>query len=218
MCNDIVVANDGTAYVTNPLPATSCASSPARRNSRSGRMTRDGMCQANRNWTASPFSPTGRSSPTSSKATGYIALRSTPTAARERSPSCKPRVRFTTPTGCGGSVPISFLMVEGETEGFLDLITIDGDNAKIETVKDGFDGPVSLVQVGEHDLRAGCALEVSPWRRGKKEDPAATVQGVRSQSAAVALNSSRCGPTVDRTGLREFNLLATQQVGLQIKF
>ena len=30
-----------------------------------------------------------------------------------------------------------------------DLVTIDGDNAKIETIKDGFDGPVSLVQVGE---------------------------------------------------------------------
>jgi sugar lactone lactonase YvrE len=41
------------------------------------------------------------------------------------------------------------LMVEGETKGNLDLITIDGDNAKIETIKDGFDGPVSLAQVGE---------------------------------------------------------------------
>ena len=40
-------------------------------------------------------------------------------------------------------------MVEGETKGNLDLITINGDNAKIETVKDGFDGPVSLVQVGD---------------------------------------------------------------------
>ena len=41
------------------------------------------------------------------------------------------------------------LMVEGETKGNLDLITIDGDNAKIETIKGGFDGPVSLVQVGD---------------------------------------------------------------------
>ncbi|MGP0089341.1 MAG: SMP-30/gluconolactonase/LRE family protein, partial [Xanthobacteraceae bacterium] len=40
------------------------------------------------------------------------------------------------------------LMVEGETKGFLDLITVDGDNAKIETIKDGFEGPVSLWQVG----------------------------------------------------------------------
>ena len=40
-------------------------------------------------------------------------------------------------------------MVEGETKGDLDLVTIDGDNAKIETIKDGFDGPVSLAQVGD---------------------------------------------------------------------
>ena len=45
--------------------------------------------------------------------------------------------------------PNRLIMVEGETKGFLDLITIDGDNAKIETIKGGFDGPVSLVQVGD---------------------------------------------------------------------
>jgi sugar lactone lactonase YvrE len=45
--------------------------------------------------------------------------------------------------------PNKLIMVEGETKGDLDLVTIDGDNAKIETVKDGFDGPVSLVQVGD---------------------------------------------------------------------
>jgi sugar lactone lactonase YvrE len=41
------------------------------------------------------------------------------------------------------------LMVEGETKGDLDLITIAGDDAKIETVRGGFEGPVSLVQVGD---------------------------------------------------------------------
>ena len=45
--------------------------------------------------------------------------------------------------------PNKLIMVEGETKGNLDLITIDGDNAKIETIKDGFDGPVSLAQVGD---------------------------------------------------------------------
>jgi sugar lactone lactonase YvrE len=45
--------------------------------------------------------------------------------------------------------PNKLIMVEGETKGFLDLITIDGDNAKIETLKDGFEGPVSLAQVGD---------------------------------------------------------------------
>ena len=41
------------------------------------------------------------------------------------------------------------LMVEGETKGFLDLITLSGDKAQIETVKSGFLGPVSLYQVGK---------------------------------------------------------------------
>jgi sugar lactone lactonase YvrE len=40
------------------------------------------------------------------------------------------------------------LMVEGETKGFLDVITVSGDKAQIDTVKDGFAGPVSLWQVG----------------------------------------------------------------------
>ena len=45
--------------------------------------------------------------------------------------------------------PQLLLMVEGEKVGTLDLITVSGDFAKVETVKDGFDGPVSLVQVGD---------------------------------------------------------------------
>ncbi len=39
-----------------------------------------------------------------------------------------------------------FLMIEGA--GSLDLVTIDGGMAKIETIKDGFSGPVSVTQVG----------------------------------------------------------------------
>jgi sugar lactone lactonase YvrE len=41
------------------------------------------------------------------------------------------------------------LMVEGETKGNLDLITITGDEAKVDTIRGGFEVPVSLVQVGD---------------------------------------------------------------------
>jgi len=41
------------------------------------------------------------------------------------------------------------LMVEGETKGTLDVITLSGDSAKVETLKGGFEGPVSLAQVGD---------------------------------------------------------------------
>lgn len=40
----------------------------------------------------------------------------------------------------------TFLMIEGA--GSLDLVTVDGGTAKIETIKDGFSGPVSVTQVG----------------------------------------------------------------------
>lgn len=40
----------------------------------------------------------------------------------------------------------SFLMIEGT--GKLDRVTIDGDSAKIETLKDGMDGPTGVTRVG----------------------------------------------------------------------
>ena len=45
--------------------------------------------------------------------------------------------------------PDKLLMVEGETKGNLDLVTISGDTAKIDTIKDGFEGPVAVAQVGD---------------------------------------------------------------------
>jgi sugar lactone lactonase YvrE len=45
--------------------------------------------------------------------------------------------------------PDKLIQVEGETKGTLDLITVSGDTANIETIKGGFEGPVSLVQVGD---------------------------------------------------------------------
>lgn len=51
--------------------------------------------------------------------------------------------------GMRSSGPDKLLMVEGEKRGTLDLITIDGNTAAIDTVKSGFEGPVAVTQV--HD-------------------------------------------------------------------
>jgi sugar lactone lactonase YvrE len=69
--------------------------------------------------------------------------------------------------------PNKLIMVEGETKGDLDLVTIDGDNAKIETIKDGFDGPVSLVQVGDqiYVLDAPLRYLLGPEAQAKKAPP-----------------------------------------------
>jgi hypothetical protein len=45
--------------------------------------------------------------------------------------------------------PNKMLMVEGETKGYLDLVTINGDSAQIDTIKGGFEGPVAVAQVGD---------------------------------------------------------------------
>jgi hypothetical protein len=52
----------------------------------------------------------------------------------------------------------SLIMVEGEKVGTIDLITTSGSSAKVETIQGGFDGPVSLVQVGDVAYVLDCPL------------------------------------------------------------
>jgi sugar lactone lactonase YvrE len=69
--------------------------------------------------------------------------------------------------------PNQLIQVEGETKGNLDLITIDGDNAKVETIKDGFDGPVGLSQVGDQIYVLDVPLRylLGPEGKAKKAPP-----------------------------------------------
>jgi len=55
--------------------------------------------------------------------------------------------------------PNKLLMVEGETIGTLDIITVSGDEAKIDVVKDGFEGPVSVWQIGDTAYVLDCPLK-----------------------------------------------------------
>ncbi len=78
--------------------------------------------------------------------------------------------------------PNKLIMVEGETKGNLDLITIDGDNANIETIKGGFDGPVSLVQVGDtiYVLDLPLRYLLGPEAKEKKAPPPFTAFAVKA--------------------------------------
>ena len=59
----------------------------------------------------------------------------------------KPSRPLTNPDGLRRYGEGTFLMAEGG--GTLDLVTIAGDEARIETLKDGIAGPVSVTQVGD---------------------------------------------------------------------
>ena len=74
--------------------------------------------------------------------------------------------------------PNQLIQVEGETKGNLDLITVDGDNAKVETIKDGFDGPVSLSQVGDQIYVLDVPLRYLLGPEAKEQEGAPALQGV----------------------------------------
>jgi sugar lactone lactonase YvrE len=58
----------------------------------------------------------------------------------------KPSQPLSRPDGMRSLGKNQFLMIEGA--GKLDYVTIDGDNAKIEVLKDGFNGPTAVTHVG----------------------------------------------------------------------
>ena len=111
-------------------------------------MTRAGMSQGHTS-TASQCLPMATSMPTYSRVTDFTASQSIPTAVRAQSPSYQTSRPLYHSDGLRAYRSDRLLMVEGETKGNLDLITLSGDAANIETLKGGFEGPVSLAQVGD---------------------------------------------------------------------
>ena len=85
-------------------------------------------------------------------------------------------------------------MVEGETNGNLDLITIDGDN-KIETIKGGFDEPVSLVQVGDTIYVLDVPLRYLLGPEAKRRYRHHRSKRLRSKRHSISLRTQlQCGP------------------------
>ncbi|HVV45735.1 MAG TPA: hypothetical protein VHC72_11025, partial [Bryobacteraceae bacterium] len=58
----------------------------------------------------------------------------------------KPSQKLSRPDGMRALGKNQFLMIEGA--GRLDHVTVDGDSAKIEVLKDGFNGPTAVTRVG----------------------------------------------------------------------
>lgn len=76
--------------------------------------------------------------------------------------------------------PDRLIQVEGETKGNLDLITISGDEAKVETIKSGFEGPVSLWQVGQtvYVLDVPLSFLFDPQKKTQQKQPPFTAYAV----------------------------------------
>jgi streptogramin lyase len=146
LCNDIAVASDGTAYVTDSLSGYILRLKPGsstlevwahdpRWDVKGAQL--DGIAIMDGNVYANIFEGDGlyRIAMNPDGSAGAITKLQTP----------RPLYHSDGLRAFGAN---KLLMVEGETKGFLDLITISGDSAQIDTVKGGFAGPVSLWQVG----------------------------------------------------------------------
>src|SRR5580658_6174278 len=149
LCNDIVVAGDGTAYVSDSFSGQILRLKSGAKEfevwSQDPRWKVEGKAQLD----GIAILPDGAVYANIFEGAGLyrVAMNADGTAGKiTKLQTSRPLYHS---DGLRAFGPNKLIMVEGETKGNLDLITVDGDNAKIETIKDGFDGPVSLVQVGD---------------------------------------------------------------------
>ncbi|RAI61032.1 hypothetical protein DOO78_02585 [Roseicella frigidaeris] len=147
LCNDIAVAGDGTAYVTDTLSGRLLRLRPGatalevwardpRWNDKGPRL--DGIAIGEGALYVNFF-----------EGDGLFRVAIGP----DGSAGAVTKLRTSRPLvhadGLRMAGPNTLLMVEGEGKGTLDLITIKGDEAEIQVVRDGFQGPVSVVQHGD---------------------------------------------------------------------
>src|SRR5580700_7086303 len=83
----------------------------------------------------------------------------------------QPSQALTQPDGMRTLGKNEFLLIEGA--GRLDHVTIDGDNARIEVLKDGFNGPTAVTQVGNTAWVLEGKLKYMNDPKFKDQDPGA---------------------------------------------
>ena len=147
LCNDIVVAADGTAYITDTL---------------SGRILRlKKGASALEVWAKDPqwevkgpqldgivILDDGNIYTNIFEGDGLYRVEIKPDGSAGKVTKLQTSHKLYHSDGMRKFGPHSFLMVEGEKVSTLDLVTISGDSAKVDTVKGGFDGPVGVTRVG----------------------------------------------------------------------
>jgi hypothetical protein len=149
LCNDIALGPDGTAYVTDSLNAQILRLKPGAKELEvwatddrwkvKGKAQLDGIAVLNDgNVYANIF-----------EGNGLYRVQVRPDGSAGMVTKLNTSLPLYHSDGLRPYQGDKLLMVEGEGVGRLDLITISGDNANIDVVKGGFEGPVSVTAVGD---------------------------------------------------------------------
>jgi sugar lactone lactonase YvrE len=182
LCNDIVVASDGTAYVTDSFAGHILRLKPGAKEFEvwahdprwdvPGKPELDGIA----------ITPDGAVYANIFEGDGLYRV----VVNADGSAGTITKLQTSRPLyhsdGLRAFGPNKLIQVEGETKGYLDLIIVDGDNAKVETIKDGFDGPVSLAQVGDQIYVLDVPLRylLGPEAKAKKAPPPFKASAVKA--------------------------------------
>lgn len=147
LCNDIVVAADGTAYVTDSLSGHILRLKPG--------------ASAFEVWAHDPrwdvkgpqldgiaILPDGNIYSNIFEGDGIYRVEVKPDGSAGTVTKLQTSRSLYHSDGLRAFGPNQLIMVEGAGKGNVDLVTVTGDKAQIDTIKDGFKAPVSLVQVG----------------------------------------------------------------------
>ncbi|NOG71456.1 SMP-30/gluconolactonase/LRE family protein [Roseicella sp. DB1501] len=146
-CNDIAVAEDGTAYATDTLSARILRLRPgaaalevwARDPQWEGKGPRlDGIAIGDGAVYVNFF-----------EGDGLFRVAMQPDGSAGAVTKLKTSRPLVHADGLRPAGPNTLLMVEGEGRGTLDLITIRGEAAEVRTIRDGFQSPVSLARHGD---------------------------------------------------------------------
>ncbi len=147
LCNDIAVANDGTAYVTDSLSGHILRLKPG--------ATEFEIWAHDPRWDVKgpqldgiAILPDGSVYANIFEGNGLYRIQVNPDGSAGTITKLQTSHPLYHSDGLRALGPNTLLMVEGETRGTLDLITVSGDSAAVYTVKAGFQGPVSLWQIG----------------------------------------------------------------------
>jgi streptogramin lyase len=169
-CNDIVIGNDGAAYVTDSLNPTILRLKPmatafevwAKDERFAGEgFNLDGIC----------IGSDGNIYLNTFNSHRLFRVAVNPDASAGAITELRPSRTLDHPDGLRALGANSFLMIEGA--GRLDKVTIDGTDARIEVLKDGMRVPVSVWQVGDVAWALESQLNVlfDPSKKGTKPDP-----------------------------------------------
>jgi sugar lactone lactonase YvrE len=169
-CNDITIGADGAAYVADSLNPTILRLGPGGKSfvewARDERFGGEGF-----NLDGIAFGGDGNLYVNTYNSHRLFRVALGANGAAGTITELKPSRPLDHPDGMRRLNANSFLMIEGA--GRLDRITVDGDTARVETLKDGLKVPVSVWQVGDTAWTLEGQLDVlfDPAKKGTKPDP-----------------------------------------------